>query len=52
MDDYAQKVVRARRRGDVYPYEMQAMVAGAGGTVVEHDLDDAGSWCRSTGPTG
>ncbi len=42
LDDYAQKVVRARRRGTVYPYELQSMVAGPGGTVVEHDLDDAG----------
>jgi acetyl/propionyl-CoA carboxylase alpha subunit/acetyl-CoA carboxylase carboxyltransferase component len=42
MDDYAQKVVRARRRGTIYPYEIHAMVAGEGGTVVEHDLDDIG----------
>ncbi len=42
LDDYAQKVLRARRRGTVYPYELQSMVAGPGGTVVEHDLDDAG----------
>ncbi len=42
MDDYAQKVVRARRRGTVYPYEIHAIVAGEGGSVVEHDLDDAG----------
>jgi acetyl-CoA carboxylase carboxyltransferase component/biotin carboxyl carrier protein len=42
LDDYAQKVLRARRRGTVYPYELQAMVAGSGGTTVEYDLDDAG----------
>ena len=42
LDDYASKVVRARRRGLVYPYELQALIAGEGGTVVEHDLDDAG----------
>jgi acetyl/propionyl-CoA carboxylase alpha subunit/acetyl-CoA carboxylase carboxyltransferase component len=42
MDDYAQKVVRARRRGTIYPYEIHAMVAGESGSVVEHDLDDAG----------
>ncbi len=42
MDDYAQKVVRARRRGTIYPYELHAMVAGEGGSFVEHDLDDAG----------
>ena len=42
LDDYASKVVRARRRGLVYPYELQSMIAGDGGTVVEHDLDDSG----------
>ncbi|TAM81357.1 MAG: fused acetyl/propionyl-CoA carboxylase subunit alpha/methylmalonyl-CoA decarboxylase subunit alpha [Jatrophihabitans sp.] len=42
MDDYARTVVRARRRGTVYPYELHAMVAGEGGSVVEHDLDDGG----------
>ncbi|GAA2734319.1 biotin carboxylase N-terminal domain-containing protein [Pedococcus aerophilus] len=43
LDDYAQKVVRARRRGVVYPYELQAMIAGHGGTATEYDLDDRGS---------
>ena len=43
LDDYAQKVVRARRRGVVYPYELQAMIAGRGGTATEYDLDDRGS---------
>ncbi len=43
LDDYAQKVVRARRRGVVYPYELQAMIAGQGGKAVEYDLDDRGS---------
>ncbi|MEO7751837.1 MAG: carboxyl transferase domain-containing protein [Terracoccus sp.] len=42
LDDYASKVVRARRRGLVYPYELQSMIAGPGGTVVEHDLDESG----------
>ncbi|TWE10238.1 carboxyl transferase domain-containing protein [Rudaeicoccus suwonensis] len=42
LDDYAQTVLRARRRGTVYPYELQAMVAGTDGTIVEHDLDDTG----------
>jgi acetyl-CoA carboxylase carboxyltransferase component len=42
LDDYAQKVVRARRRGTVFPYELLGMLAGPGGTFVEHDLDDAG----------
>ncbi|HET6968410.1 MAG TPA: biotin carboxylase N-terminal domain-containing protein, partial [Ornithinibacter sp.] len=42
LDDYAEKVVRARRRGLVYPYELVAMVAGSGGSAVEHDLDASG----------
>lgn len=42
LDEYAEKVVRARRRGLVYPYELVSLVAGAGGSVVEHDLDESG----------
>ena len=42
LDDYAAKVVRARRRGLVYPYELEAVLTGPGGTLVEHDLDDTG----------
>ncbi|HSE69720.1 MAG TPA: carboxyl transferase domain-containing protein, partial [Nocardioidaceae bacterium] len=42
LDDYAQKVLRARRRGTVYPYELAGMVAGPGGSYVEYDLDDTG----------
>ena len=42
LDDYASKVVRARRRGLVYPYELTGTLAGPGGTLVEMDLDDAG----------
>jgi acetyl/propionyl-CoA carboxylase alpha subunit/acetyl-CoA carboxylase carboxyltransferase component len=41
LDAYAEKVVRARRRGLVYPYELVSMVA-AGGEATEYDLDDAG----------
>jgi acetyl/propionyl-CoA carboxylase alpha subunit/acetyl-CoA carboxylase carboxyltransferase component len=52
LDDYAQKVLRARRRGTVYPYELQAMVAGEGGTAVEHDLDDAGRLVPVDRPAG
>ncbi|MDN5775316.1 MAG: ATP-grasp domain-containing protein [Humibacillus sp.] len=43
LDDYTSKVVRLRRRGLVYPYEVQSMIAGEGGSVVEHDLDDSGA---------
>ncbi|GGL32482.1 ATP-grasp domain-containing protein [Phycicoccus endophyticus] len=42
LDSYAEKVVRARRRGLVYPYELVSMVAGAEGEAHEYDLDDAG----------
>ncbi|MET9019149.1 carboxyl transferase domain-containing protein [Actinopolymorpha sp. NPDC004070] len=42
LDDYAQKVLRSRRRNTVYPYELTDMVAGPGGTGVEYDLDDSG----------
>ncbi|NIH88460.1 carboxyl transferase domain-containing protein [Amycolatopsis granulosa] len=43
LDDYGQKVLRARRRGTVYPYELTAMLAGEGGSFTEYDLDDAGA---------
>ena len=43
LDDYASKVVRSRRRGLVYPYELSGVLAGPGGTLVEHDLDDTGN---------
>ena len=41
LDDYDVKVLRAKRRGLVYPYELEAVLA-AGGSLVEHDLDDDG----------
>jgi acetyl/propionyl-CoA carboxylase alpha subunit/acetyl-CoA carboxylase carboxyltransferase component len=52
LDDYAQKVQRARRRGTVYPYELQSVVAGAGGTFVEYDLDDRGVLVQVERPRG
>lgn len=39
FDAYASKVLRAKRRGLVYPYEMAATLAGPGGSMVELDLD-------------
>jgi acetyl/propionyl-CoA carboxylase alpha subunit/acetyl-CoA carboxylase carboxyltransferase component len=42
LDDYTQKVLRSRARGTVYPYELAPLLAGPGGTFVEHDLDGAG----------
>ncbi|MGH3616267.1 MAG: carboxyl transferase domain-containing protein, partial [Pseudonocardia sp.] len=49
LDAYAQKVIRARRRGAVYPYELVQMLlrspdrGGPPGTFTEYDLDDTGA---------
>ena len=43
LDSYAEKVVRARRRGVVYPYELHTFIAGDSGTVTEYDLDESGA---------
>ena len=42
LDDYTRKLIQTRRRGLVYPYELVPMLAGEGGSFVEHDLDDDG----------
>ncbi|MGI8873690.1 MAG: carboxyl transferase domain-containing protein [Egibacteraceae bacterium] len=50
LDEITQKVLRARRRGTVYPYELPALLTERSnggeesppGTFVEHDLDDDG----------
>ncbi|MEU5878583.1 biotin carboxylase N-terminal domain-containing protein [Spirillospora sp. NPDC047279] len=42
LDDYRQKVLRAARRGNVYPYELTGMLAGPDGGFAEYDLDDQG----------
>jgi len=42
LDEYTQKVRRSRARGTVYPYEVVPMLTGAGGTFIEHDLDETG----------
>ncbi|HEX2174436.1 MAG TPA: carboxyl transferase domain-containing protein [Nocardioidaceae bacterium] len=52
VDDYAQRVLRARRRGTVYPYELVSMITGQGGTFVEHDLDDTGALVPVDRPKG
>ena len=41
LDDYDQKVQRAKRRGNVYPYELTPMIAGWQGSFVEYDLTDS-----------
>ncbi|MEO8518362.1 MAG: carboxyl transferase domain-containing protein [Dermatophilaceae bacterium] len=43
LDDYAQKVLRSRRRGTVYPYELASLISGPYGSFVEHDLDSDGA---------
>jgi acetyl/propionyl-CoA carboxylase alpha subunit/acetyl-CoA carboxylase carboxyltransferase component len=49
MDSYTQKVIRARRRGTVYPYELIPLITrspdpgGAPGTFTEYDLDETGA---------
>ncbi len=49
LDAYTQKVIRARRRGTVYPYELIPLItrspdAGASpGEFTEYDLDEAGA---------
>ncbi len=53
LDAYGQTVLRARRRGTVYPYELVDAVAGPGGRFVEHDLDaDTGALVPVDRPKG
>ncbi|GLZ42535.1 biotin carboxylase N-terminal domain-containing protein [Actinokineospora sp. NBRC 105648] len=42
LDDYRQKVLRAARRGNTYPYELTGLLAGHSGVFTEHDLDEHG----------
>ncbi|WP_433192833.1 biotin carboxylase N-terminal domain-containing protein [Nocardia sp. CA-107356] len=42
LDDYDQKVLRARRRGTVYPYELITLLTGSDGVFTEFDLDADG----------
>ncbi len=49
LNAYTQKVIRARRRGTVYPYELIPLITrspdqgGSPGTFTEYDLDEAGA---------
>ena len=49
LDAYTQKVIRARRRGTVYPYELIPLITrspdagGSPGEFSEYDLDEAGT---------
>ena len=42
LDAYAEKVVRARRRGPGLSYELNSLPVGDGGSAVEYDLDASG----------
>ncbi|MCW2527607.1 MAG: Carbamoyl-phosphate synthase chain ATP-binding protein [Pseudonocardiales bacterium] len=52
LDDYAQKVQRARRRGTTFPYELTTMLAGPKGSFTEYDLDDTGTLAPVDRPPG
>jgi acetyl/propionyl-CoA carboxylase alpha subunit/acetyl-CoA carboxylase carboxyltransferase component len=52
LDEYAGKVARARRRGLVYPYELERVLAGPDGKLVEYDLDDTGALVPVDRPRG
>jgi len=52
LDDYRQKVLRAARRGTVYPYELTAMLAGPQGTFTEYDLGGDGALAPVDRPRG
>ncbi len=49
LNSYTQKVIRARRRGAVYPYELIPLITrspdpgGTPGTFTEYDLDETGA---------
>ncbi len=49
LNAYTQKVIRARRRGAVYPYELIPLITrspdrdGTPGTFTEYDLDETGA---------
>ncbi|WP_219538068.1 ATP-binding protein [Nonomuraea guangzhouensis] len=52
LDDYRQKVLRAARRGNVYPYELTGLLTGPAGGFVEHDLDEHGALVPVDRPKG
>ena len=52
LDDYRQKVLRAARRGNAYPYEITEMLTGRDGSFLEYDLDDGGALAPVDRPKG
>ena len=49
LDDYRQKVQRAARRGNVYPYELTNLLAGLAGASSSTTSTPPGNWSRWTG---
>jgi acetyl/propionyl-CoA carboxylase alpha subunit/acetyl-CoA carboxylase carboxyltransferase component len=52
LDDYRQKVLTAARRGNTYPYELTAQLAGPDGGFTEYDLDETGTLVPVERPSG
>ncbi|MEJ7892450.1 MAG: biotin carboxylase N-terminal domain-containing protein [Solirubrobacteraceae bacterium] len=52
LDEYAQNVLRARRRGTVYPYELVPLLTRSEGTFTEYDLDEDGELAPVDRPFG
>ncbi|MGW4134971.1 ATP-binding protein [Amycolatopsis japonica] len=52
LDDYRQKVLRARAVGAAHPYEVVDLLTGADGTFVEWDLDASGTLVPVDRPRG
>ena len=52
LNDYRQKVLRAARRGNVYPYELTDLLAGPDGSFVEYDFDSAAALVPVERPKG
>jgi acetyl/propionyl-CoA carboxylase alpha subunit/acetyl-CoA carboxylase carboxyltransferase component len=52
LDDYQQKLLRATRRGDAYPYQLTDLLAGPDGRFTEHDLDASGALAPVYRPKG
>ncbi len=58
LDAYTQKVIRARRRGTVYPYELIPLLTrspdagGSPGEFTEYDLDETGTAVPVDRPAG
>jgi acetyl/propionyl-CoA carboxylase alpha subunit/acetyl-CoA carboxylase carboxyltransferase component len=52
LDDYRQKVLRARAMGTAHPYEVVDLLTGPDGTFVEHDLDATGTLAPVDRPRG